>query len=153
VWGATFCFILKPQKLSKPAPKPQPLRRFALRLWRQEPRSGARSKPTWRSSASGPPLRSVENSRQLLPLAVSKGGLRRTASIPTASNTQRTSWLCLYDLGQEIPKFHIQRICLADIKQGRSVEKTASVRGIGSKWPNMGLQHATYAWDVCWRAV
>ena len=28
---------------------------------RQKPRSGARSKPTWRSSASGPPLRSVEN--------------------------------------------------------------------------------------------
>jgi hypothetical protein len=32
---------------------------------------------------------------------------------------------------------------------GPKYRKTASerVRGIGSKWPNMGLQHATYAWD------
>jgi hypothetical protein len=33
-------------------------------------------------------------------------------------NTQRTSWLCLCVGGQEIPKFHTQRICLTDIKQG-----------------------------------
>jgi hypothetical protein len=30
-WGASI-FILKPQELSKPAPKPQPPRGFALRL-------------------------------------------------------------------------------------------------------------------------
>jgi hypothetical protein len=66
--------------------------------------------------------------------------------------TQRTSWLCLCVVGQEtrgVSYIHIQRICLTDIKQGRSAEKTASVRGIGSKWPNMDLQHAAYAWEVC----
>jgi hypothetical protein len=33
--------------------------------------------------------------------------------------------------------------------QTGSAEKTASVRGIGSKWPNMGLQHAAHAREVC----
>jgi hypothetical protein len=36
---------------------------------------------------------------------------------------------------------------------GRSAEKTALVRRIASKWPNMGLQCPPHAGEVRWRAV
>jgi hypothetical protein len=70
--------------------------------------------------------------------------------------TQRTSWLCLCVVevvGQEIPEVPYPTDLSSGYKIGPECRKTASVRGIGSKWPNMGLQHAIRAWEVCCRAV
>jgi hypothetical protein len=63
--------------------------------------------------------------------------------------TQRTSWLWSCVGGQETPEGPYPTDLSSGYKTGPECRKTASVRGIGSKWPNMGLQHATYAWEVC----
>jgi hypothetical protein len=63
--------------------------------------------------------------------------------------SRRTSWLCLCVVGQETPEVSYPTDLSNGYKTGPECRKTASARGIGSKWPNMGLQHATYAWEVC----
>jgi hypothetical protein len=65
--------------------------------------------------------------------------------------TQRTSLLCLCVGGQETPEVPYPTDLSSGYKTGPEYRKTAGVHvcGIGSKWPSMGLQHATYAWEVC----